>query len=454
MKAQTKQMTEGNPMPLIVSFAVPLMFGNIFQQLYSVVDSMVVGRNLGITALASLGVSNWPSWIIIGMMQALSQGISIRLARNFGSKDYNGLKKSFYNAIVLSSVFMIVLLFVSQILALPMLRLLKTSPELIPNALKYLRIIYAGIPFTMAFNLLAGSLRALGNSRTPLIAMACASVLNISLDLLFVMVFHWGIRGAAVATVLAQILSTIICFKTILAIPVIHFKKEHRVVQGKVLRDMLKISTPMILQNFLIAGGGMVVQSAANQFSVVFIAGFTAGSKMHGILEIATSSFGFAMTTYVAQNLGAGNLNRIHKGLRSGIIAALTTSVTISATMLFAGHWILSGFVSGNANDIAATVNIGYRYLTFMCICLPVLYLLYIFRSSLQGLENTFFPMVSAFAELIMRVSSVLILSRLIGEDGIFIAEVAAWCGALVVLIISYFHVLRKVEREFQAEKA
>jgi Na+-driven multidrug efflux pump len=204
----------------------------------------------------------------------------------------------------------------------------------------------------------------------------------------------------------------------------------------------------MMLQNFLIVVGGMVVQSVVNTFSVTFIAGFTAGAKMHGVLEIATSSFGFAMTTYVAQNLGAGRIDRIHEGVRSAFWAAIATACVIAAVMLLTGRMILSGFVSGTPEEIKATVDVAYRYLAIMCVCLPVLYLLYIFRSSTQGLGNTFLPMVSAFAELVMRIASALILARVIGETGLFIAEVAAWGGAVIVLVFSYFYTIRRIERK------
>ena len=190
----------------------------------------------------------------------------------------------------------------------------------------------------------------------------------------------------------------------------------------------------------------MVVQSAANRFSVEFIAGFTAGAKLHGVLEIATSSFGFAMTTYVAQNLGAGRIDRIHKGVRDAMGAAVITSIIIAVTMLALGRFILRGFVSGTPEEISMTIDVGYRYLAIMCICLPVLYLLYVFRSSIQGLGNTFLPMVSAISEFIMRTSSALLLTALIGESGLYIAEVAAWFGADLVLIPSYLYMIRKTE--------
>ena len=446
MKTYVTNMTEGKPVRLIVSFAIPLMIGNIFQQLYLVADSMVVGTFLGVDALAALGICGWPSWIVIGMLQGLAQGVSIIMARDFGRDDLPSLKNTYGNALILSGVFSVCLLFLSQLLSPGMLFLLNTPARLNAPALLYLRITFAGIPVIMAYNLFASALRALGDSRTPLYAMIVASVLNIFLDLLFVCVFSWGIAGAAIATVLAQVISMYICLKAVLRLPHLRIIRSNLVMIPRLIRQMLLLSMPMAFQNFIIAGGGMVVQSAANRFSVEFIAGFTAGAKLHGVLEIATSSFGFAMTTYVAQNLGAGRIDRIHKGVRDAMGAAVVTSIIIAVTMLALGRLILRGFVSGTPEEISMTIDVGYRYLAIMCICLPVLYLLYVFRSSIQGLGNTFLPMVSAISEFIMRTSSALLLTALIGESGLYIAEVAAWFGADLVLVPSYLYMIRKTE--------
>lgn len=452
MRSHVTLMTEGRPVRLIVRFALPLMFGNIFQQLYSVVDSMIVGRTLGVSALAALGASSWPNFIIIGMLMGLAQGISILLARSFGKGDEAELRHCFGNAIILSSCFAAVLLFAGQLLAPSVLVLLDTPDELIPYALSYLRISLSGIPVIMAYNLLSSTLRALGDSRTPLYALIAASLVNIALDLLFVRVLSWGIGGAAWATVIAQALSAVVCLRVILRTSQLHISGSDLAPEFDLSKEMLILSTPMMLQNFLIAGGGMIVQSVANKFGVIFIAGFTAGAKMHGVLEIATSSFGFAMTTYVAQNLGAGRFDRIHSGVRSAFWAAIATACVIAVVMLLLGRTIISGFVSGTPQEVAATVNVAYRYLAIMCVCLPVLYLLYVFRSSTQGLGNTFLPMISAFAELLMRTGSALILTRLIGETGLFIAEVAAWGGAVVVLVFSYFYTVRRAELKYMSK--
>lgn len=446
MAARIKNMTAGKPVSLIVAFALPLMIGNVFQQLYSVVDSMVVGKSLGVSALAGLGAASWPNWVILGILQGLTQGFSILISQAFGAKDTDRLRTVLGNAVILSSISAVILLAAGQLGVLPILRLLKTPDEVIPYALLYLRICFIGIPVITAYNLLAAILRALGDGQTPLRAMMVASVINVVLDLLFVPVLGLGIAGAACATLIAQLCSCIYCFYYIRKIELLFLQREHLRLRPRLVGSMLAISAPMALQNLLIAGGGMIVQSVVNRFSLVFIAGFTAGSKLHGVLEIATSSYGFAMTTYVGQNLGARRMDRIHKGVRSAIGVAVLTSVIISAVMLLLGRWILGGFVSGTAEEVSRTIDVAYRYLTIMCICLPVLYLLYIFRSSIQGMGNTVLPMVSAIAELLMRTGSALILSSYIGETGVFLAEVLAWAGADVVLITSYFITIRKTE--------
>lgn len=445
MTARLKDMTTGRPVSLIVAFALPLMIGNVFQQLYSVADSMVVGKSLGVSALAGLGASTWPNFIILGILQGLTQGFSILIAQAFGARDERRLKTAVGNSVILSSVSALILLLLGQLLLLPILHLLRTPEEVIPYALLYLRICFIGIPVIAAYNLQASILRALGDGQTPLRAMITASVINVILDLLFVIVLDFGIAGAAAATLIAQFCSCLYCFYYIRKIDLLFLQKEHLHLQKQLVSSMLSTSAPMALQNLLIAAGGMIVQSVVNRFSLLFIAGFTAGSKLHGVLEIATSSFGFAMTTYVGQNLGAKKMDRIHRGVRSALLAAVLTSLVISTVMLLSGRWILSGFVSGTEQEMAQTIDVAYRYLTIMCVCLPILYALYVFRSSLQGMGNTFLPMVSGIAELIMRTSAALILSRYIGETGVFLAEVLAWAGADVVLISSYLFTVRKV---------
>lgn len=449
-KPHIQNMTEGKPIALIIAFAIPLMFGNVFQQLYSVVDSMVVGKFLGVDALAALGATTWPNWVILGFLQGLTQGFSIVMSQAFGAQDGKKLRRAAGNSAVLSAISAVALFLFGQIFARSMLGLLDTPDEIVPYAMVYLRISFLGIPVITGYNLFAAILRALGDGQTPLRAMAVASIVNVLLDLLFVTVFGWGIAGAAIATVTAQLCSCILCFNRVRKIEILALARSDFKLDGKLAKGMLVLSMPMALQNLLIAGGGMIVQSVVNRYGMIYIAGFTAGSKLHGVLEIATSSYGFAMTTYVGQNLGAGKMDRIHKGMRSALVAAVATSAVIAGTMLLSGRLILSGFVSGTEQEIAETISVAYRYLTIMCVCLPMLYVLYIIRSSLQGMGNTVWPMISGIGELIMRTSAVLLLPAVVGETGVFLAEVLAWFGADVILISSYLVTVRRTEERLK----
>lgn len=452
-KPHIQNMTEGKPIALIIAFAIPLMLGNVFQQLYSVVDSMVVGKFLGVDALAALGATTWPNWVILGFLQGLTQGFSIVMSQAFGAQDGKKLRRAVGNSAVLSALSAVVLFLFGQIFARAMLGLLSTPEEIVPYAMVYLRISFLGIPVITGYNLFAAILRALGDGQTPLRAMAVASIVNVLLDLLFVTVFGWGIAGAAIATVTAQLCSCILCFNRVRKIEILALARSDFRLDGRLSKGMFILSMPMALQNLLIAGGGMIVQSVVNRYGMVFIAGFTAGSKLHGVLEIATSSYGFAMTTYVGQNLGAGRMDRIHKGVRSALVAAVATSAVIAGTMLLSGRLILSGFVSGTEQEIAETISVAYRYLTIMCVCLPVLYVLYIIRSSLQGMGNTVWPMISGIGELIMRTSAALLLPAVVGETGVFLEEVLAWFGADVILISSYLVTVRKTEEKLKRQR-
>lgn len=448
MESRIKNMTEGRPSSLIFSFALPLMVGNIFQQLYTVVDTIVVGKALGVSALAALGASDWLNWMMLGIIQGFTQGFGILMAQEFGAGRYENLRKSVGNAAVLSALSSIVLLGLGQLLARPVLNLLQTPPEILGNTLLYLRIMYLGVPIVMAYNLLASILRALGDGKTPLHAMIVAAFTNIALDMLFVLGFHFGIAGAAVATLIAQLISSFFCLYHIRKIEILRLNASDFSLQERRLPlRLLMLGFPMAFQNAIISIGGMIVQFVVNGFGVIFIAGFTATNKLYGVLEVAATSYGYSMVTYTGQNLGAGRTDRIRKGVRAAILIALVTSVIIALLMLFAGKIILGWFISGTPEEFEQTLQIAYYYLSIMSICLPVLYILHITRSAIQGMGNTVLPLVSGIAEFVMRALTAIFLPMLIGENGIFYAEIMAWTGAAVILVISYFQVIRKVER-------
>lgn len=448
MSANTKNMTQGSPGTLIFTFALPLMLGNIFQQLYTVVDTMVVGKYLGVNALAALGASDWMNWMMLGIMQGFTQGFAILMAQEFGAKRYHRLRKVIGVSAILSSFFALFLLISGQFLARPVLLLLQTPDVILPDTLLYLRIMFMGIPIVMAYNLFACILRSMGDGTTPLQAMVVASITNIVLDFLFVMVFQWGIAGAAGATLLAQLVSGIFCLFHIRKIEIIHMSGEDFQIGQEMCLKLLGLGFPMAFQNCMIAVGGMILQFVINGVGVIFIAGYTATNKLYGILEIAAISYGYAMITYVGQNMGAAKYGRISQGMRSAVKIAMVTSIVIGGIMLLFGKIILSCFISGSPLEAEQTLQVAYRYLAIMSVFLPVLYILHVTRSAIQGMGNTLIPMISGIIEFIMRTGTVLILPFMIGENGIFIAEVAAWVGADVVLVFGYLYSVKKYCKE------
>ena len=445
MKAKIKDMTTGRPLPLIISFALPLMVGNIFQQLYTVVDTMVVGKALGVDALAALGATDWLYWMLLGMIQGLTQGFGILMAREFGAKQYGSLRSVVGGSVTLSALSALLLLILGQVSAKPVLELLNTPAEIMGGSLLYLRIMFLGIPIVMAYNLLATILRSLGDGQTPLYAMIVAALSNIVLDLLFVLVLHWGIAGAAIATLIAQGISSIYCLFKIRKIELIALNHSDFSLKPAMAGQLLSLGSPVAAQNAIIAAGGMIITAVVNGYGVAFIGGFTAANKLYGVLEIAATSYGYAMITYVGQNLGAGKLDRIRIGMRRAITVALATSALIATVMLIFGQHIVGAFISGTPEEVEAATKVGFTYLSIMSICLPVLYILHVTRSAVQGMGNTVLPMVSGIAEFVMRTGGVLILPALMGENGIFLAEVLAWAGAGMILIPSYFITMKRI---------
>ena len=435
-------MTVGKPARLLFFFALPLMFSNMFQQLYTVVDTAIVGRGVGMDALAALGTVDWLSWMVLGIAQGFTAGFSVRMSQKFGEGDFPGLRRVIGLSARLT-VFITLLTAVLSQVALPgFLYLLRVPAELSPMATLYVRILFAGTPCMMFFNFTASTLRAVGNSKTPLFAMITASVLNIALDALTVFVFDWGIAGAAGATVCAQAVAGGICAYRIAKTPHLRFHLSDMARDGAMAKSLMGLGAPLAIQNTIISIGGMVVSAVVNGFGNAFIAGFTATNKLYGLLEIAATSYGFAVTTYVGQNFGAGDFLRIRTGVRSAVLIASITSAVISCVMIGCGRWILQIFIDRDA-DKAALVT-AYRYLVIMSAFLLILYALYVYRSALQGMGDTVIPMVSGIAEFLMRITIAILCGILARENDIFYAEPAAWIGAVCILIPAYYIRLKK----------
>lgn len=443
-----RSMTEGKPIRLILSVALPLMVGNIFQQLYTVVDAQVVGSVEGVSALAALGAADWFNWLFLGVIQGLTQGFTIPMAHAFGAKDYPGLRRYVGNAVVLA-VLMGAAVTAAALSALqPVLTLLQTPESVRPLSVRYLTVLFSGLPIVMAYNLMAAILRSLGDGRSPLYAMIIASLTNVALDLLFVAVWHKGVAGAAVATIIAQGCSCLFCLYRLRQIAFIRPAREDFCPRGADCARLMRLGLPVAAQNLIIAVGGMIVQRIVNALGVTFIAGYTATNKLYGVLEVAAVSYGYATATYAGQNLGAKKIRRIRTGVRASALTGVATACVIMAAMLLFGRGIISSFISGSAEEVAESVRIGYEYLTMMSLGLPVLYVLHIYRSALQGMGNTLMPMTSGLAEFVMRTGAALTLPGRIGYHGVFWAEILAWVGADFILLPSYLRMFARMPRE------
>lgn len=441
-------MTQGSPLKLLFFFSLPLMFGNVFQQLYMVVDTAIVGRGVGMEALAALGSVDWLNWLMLGLAQGFTQGFSVRVAQKFGEQDEESLHIFMGQSAVAAGALGLMCVAVGQLTLPLLLGFLRVPEGLYGMAQLYTRILFAGLPVVFFFNYCAAMLRAVGDSKTPLIAMTVASVTNIVLDVVAVFVLGWGIAGAAIATLIAQCLSGVICFVKICRTPQLKITGKSLLIHWDVLKNLLKIGAPAAGKNLLIAISGMIVTMVVNTLGTTFIAGFTASNKLYGLLEIAALSYGYAITTYVGQNYGAMRFDRIKAGIKSATLLALATAVVIGALMILLGRPITMLFISGeDPLEVQQAGQIAYRYLCVMASCLPVLYLLYLLISVLQGLGDTVRPMISGVVELVLRSTVAGIVAYTGYKTGIFGAEVAAWFGATLYL---WYHYRKRARRELQ----
>ena len=438
-------MTQGSPLKLLFFFSLPLMFGNVFQQLYMVVDTAIVGRGVGMEALAALGSVDWLNWLMLGLAQGFTQGFSVRVAQKFGEQDEESLRIFMGQSAVAAGALGLMCVAVGQLTLPLLLGFLRVPEGLYHMAQLYTRILFAGLPVVFFFNYCAAMLRAVGDSKTPLIAMTVASVTNIVLDVVAVFVLGWGIAGAAIATLVAQCLSGTICFVKICRTPQLKLTGKSLGIHRDILKNLLKIGAPAAGKNLLIAISGMIVTMVVNTLGTTFIAGFTASNKLYGLLEIAALSYGYAITTYVGQNYGAMRFDRIKAGIKSATILALATAVVIGALMILLGRPITMLFISGEDPLQAQQAGqIAYRYLCVMASCLPVLYMLYLLISVLQGLGDTVRPMISGIVELVLRSAVAGIVAYTGHKTGIFGAEVAAWIGSALYLWYHYRKWARK----------
>lgn len=450
--AKTRDMTSGSPTKHILLFCLPIIAGNAFQQLYSLVDSFVVGQ-LSVDALNAVASAGWLDWTVLSLAIGLAQGFGIQVAQSFGAGDYRQMQRAIGQSLLLSVVTVALVELLAQTGIRPVLELMDMPDETINMTETYLRIIYAGLPLVMGFNLFGGFLRSVGNSTTPLVAMTVASLVNIVLDVVLVLYTPLHVAGAAIATVTAQGLSCLICLVTVVRMPLMRVQREDLRVDPAMCRRLLILGAPIAFQNLIISIGGLVLQRIVNGLRYVlaagynFVAGFNTTSRLVGLIEMAGVSLGNAVGTFAGQNLGAGRLDRVRLGMRRAAQIGVGLALAVCTVMVLWGKPLLSLFLTDeDPQKVADVLAIAYRYLVVMAAGLPMLYLLFGYRTTLQGVGDTFIPMLSGFVELAMRILCALILPGLMGEWGVYIAEIAAWGGAAVLLMWGYYRRMRLLE--------
>lgn len=433
----TKDMTSGNPIKLIVLFSIPLLIGNIFQQFYSMVDTMIVGRYLGVDALAAVGSTGSMFFLINGFVMGIASGFSILVAQRFGAKDNEGLKKAVSSSIILCVFSVIVLTSVSVLCARPLLHLMNTPENIIDDAATYINIIYSGIFATLGYNMISSILRALGDSRTPLYFLIISSFLNIVLDLVFIVNFSMGVSGAAYATIISQGVSAVLCLiYTYKRYKNLRLKKEDFIVSKDVYITHLKIGIPMALQFSITAIGIMIVQSAINVFGSVAIASYTAASKVLQIVMQPAITLGVAMATFCGQNLGARNYRRIKTGVNKCTQISIITSLIAGGVLMFLGRYFVGLFIENPSEEILSYAQQVFNYSAYFFIPLG---LIFVYRNALQGIGESFVPMMAGVYELGARALVAFTLPKFIGFVGICLSDPLAWIAAAVPLGFVYF---------------
>ena len=444
--ANVKDMTKGTPIKLIVTFALPMLLGNAFQQLYSLVDTAVVGKVLGTAALAAVGSAGWLDWLVLGCMLGLTTGFSIVISQRFGAGEHDKLRQAITMSAVLTVISIIVLTTGSLLLCGPVLRAMNTPAEALPLAVTYSSTLFKGLCINMTYNLFAAILRALGNSRTPLIAMVVASIVNVVLDIVFVAYFGWGVAGAAGATICGQACAAIICLLSLARIDFIRPKKSDWKLHMPTIRRLLTLGMPIAGQNVVVSVGGLVLQSIANGFGMAFVAGYAAAAKICGILEMAGWSVGSAMATYSGQNLGAKAYSRIRTGVRHAIVVAVIMAIICGAVGIIFGEPLTMLFVSEDADSLSEVVASSVLYLRVYGSSLFTLYALFVLRNTLQGMCDAFFPIASAVLQVAIRIGLGYLGAWLWGGFGVYIADCGAFVGAAIMLYFAYRARINKLD--------
>lgn len=442
---KNQNMTSGKPIKQIVLFSIPLLIGNIFQQLYSMVDTIIVGRTISLSALAAVGATGAISFLVIGFVQGVTSGFTVITAQYYGAGDTEGVKRSVAVSLLLSVAVTIVVTIVAVFTTMPLLKVMNTPSNIIQDAYNYIIVIYYGIWAAVFYNLISGIVRAIGDSRTPLYFLIFASVLNIGLDFLFILVFKMGVAGAGWATVISQAAAGVLCLIFALwKYEILRVKLRHFKFKASFAWKHLVVGLPMALQFSITAVGVMIIQAVLNKFGSNMVGAYTAASKIDMIATQPLVAIGAALATYTAQNYGAGNFDRIKKGMRAGVLLTVLFSIIGLVFIVALKTPLLKLFVGADFVTIQKDANL-YLYINAGCYLL--LGFVFLYRSTLQGMGSSVITMLAGVSELVMRALTAFLLADALGFMGVCLANPIAWLGADIFLIITYYILIAKKTR-------
>lgn len=445
-------LTQGKPLVQIFLFSLPVLFGSVFQQLYSTVDTAVVGRYAGTAQLAAVGSTGSLSFFILGFVFGLTGGFSILASQARGAKDEQRLRKVIGNTVILSAIIVAIFTPLALLLARPMLTWMGTPADIIDDAVLYISIVFGGYAFTMLYNIMSSLLRAIGDSRTPLYFLILSCLLNVGMDILFVVQFQMGVAGVALATLIAQTISGVLCL--IYAwrkYDCFRLKRADLRPDGKLLRRMLALGIPMALQSSLTAAGMLLMQSAINGFGSSYVAGFAASNRVESLLSMVFMAIGVTMATYAGQNVGAQKYDRLFRGVRAATVLIVVYAVLAAVVCLGFGQHLLKIFVDTSAAESADMLDAGMTYLRTLGYFIVLQGVLQVFRSTLQGIGRSIYTLVGGAMECVLRVVVSLTLPPMIGFVGCCLATPAAWISAAIPLVIAYFYEKRKLMQRIKA---
>lgn len=439
----TNNLTEGKVSRVFLGFFFPMLFTNLLQQLYTFADAAIVGKGLGDNAFAAVGNMSALTLLIIGFAQGITNGFSVIVAQHFGSRDMHALRKSVAEAIKLSFVLSFILTAISLFFLKIVLNIMRTDTVILKESLVYGYIIFGGLIVTMAYNLCSCILRALGDSKTPFLAIMISSILNILLDCLCIFVLKMGVGGAAIATVLAQLISVIICVYRLRKTECVHLTRDDFKRDFLLSLELLKNGVPMACMNSVTAVGCMIVQSHVNALGVAYTSAYSACNKYVNLFMLPSVTAGFSISAFTSQNYGAKKYGRIKLGVRVGVMIGLISYLVLGSSMVLFPETLAKLLLNGQQ-----PIELAVKFLRISGSMFFTLNFLFIYRSTVQGMGKPFIPMCSGLLEMGMRILVIMLFIHRIGFEATAYAEVVAWIGAFGLNFVAYLTVMRKKQTE------